>query len=165
MGVPEICKKLIRKLLFELVQVTLGVRSCVLKGQGVAQSYDKLAGLRQPGDIDVWVDTDEEGALRWVKKYQRELDFDYKHVHLNTFDAISVEVHYRPSMSRVPWYMRRVEQFTRENTCWTNVIKLGEGEINIPLLNYNLVFILQHIFGHLFAEEMTLKQYLDYYFG
>ena len=140
------------------------VRSCVLKGQGVAQSYDKLAGLRQPGDIDVWVDTDEEGALRWVKKYQRELDFDYKHVHLNMFDGISVEVHYRPSMSRVPWYMRRVEQFTRENTCWTNVIKLGEGEINIPLLNYNLVFILQHIFGHLFAEEMTLKQYLDYYF-
>lgn len=154
-----------------------GVRSCVLKGQGVATLYKSvgsdvsgvskvsdLSALRQSGDIDVWVDADEEGALRWVKKYQRELDFDYKHVHLDVFDGTSVEVHYRPSTSRVPWYMRRVEHFTREKACWTNAVELGDGKINVPSLEFNLVFILQHIFGHLFAEEMTLKQYLDYYF-
>lgn len=152
-----------------------GVRSCVLKGQGVGALYrvhendnnqnsSDLSMLRQSGDIDVWVDTDEEGALRWVKKYQRELDFDYKHVHLDVLEGTSVEVHYRPSTSRVPWYMRRVEQFTREKACWTNAVELGGGMVNVPSLEFNLVFILQHIFGHLFAEEMTLKQYLDYYF-
>ena len=152
-----------------------GVRSCVLKGQGVGALYrvhendnnqnsSDLSMLRQSGDIDVWVDTDEEGALRWVKKYQRELDFDYKHVHLDVLEGTSVEVHYRPSTSRVPWYMRRVEQFTREKACWTNAVALGDGTVNVPSLEFNLVFILQHIFGHLFAEEMTLKQYLDYYF-
>ena len=152
-----------------------GVRSCVLKGQGVGALYrvhendnnqnsSDLSMLRQSGDIDVWVDTDEEGALRWVKKYQRELDFDYKHVHLDVLEGTSVEVHYRPSTSRVPWYMRRVEQFTREKACWTNAVALGDGMVNVPSLEFNLVFILQHIFGHLFAEEMTLKQYLDYYF-
>ena len=120
--------------------------------------------LRQSGDIDVWVDTDEEGALRWVKKYQRVLDFDYKHVHLDVLEGTSVEVHYRPSTSRVPWYMKRVEHFTREKACWTNAVALGDGMVNVPSLEFNLVFILQHIFGHLFAEEMTLKQYLDYYF-
>ena len=152
-----------------------GVRSCVLKGQGVGALYrvhendnnqnsSDLSMFRQSGDIDVWVDTDEEGALRWVKKYQRELDFDYKHVHLDVLEGTSVEVHYRPSTSRVPWYMRRVEQFTREKACWTNAVELGGGMVNVPSLEFNLVFILQHIFGHLFAEEMTLKQYLDYYF-
>ena len=152
-----------------------GVRSCVLKGQGVGALYrvhendnnqnsSDLSMFRQSGDIDVWVDTDEEGALRWVKKYQRELDFDYKHVHLDVLEGTSVEVHYRPSTSRVPWYMRRVEQFTREKACWTNAVALGDGMVNVPSLEFNLVFILQHIFGHLFAEEMTLKQYLDYYF-
>ena len=154
-----------------------GLRSCVLKGQGVGalyrvhendndnnQSSSDLSMLRQSGDIDVWVDTDEEGALRWVKKYQRELDFDYKHVHLDVIEGTSVEVHYRPSTSRVPWYMKRVEHFTREKACWTNAVALGDGMVNVPSLEFNLVFILQHIFGHLFAEEMTLKQYLDYYF-
>lgn len=163
-----------------------GLRSCVLKGQGIAALYRlhetqnencrpygslnhqpptiNLQGLRQSGDIDVWVNADEEGALRWVKKYQRELDFDYKHVHLDVFDGTSVEVHYRPSTSRVPWYLKRVEQFTREKACWTNAVELGDGMVNVPSLEFNLVFILQHIFGHLFAEEMTLKQYLDYYF-
>lgn len=154
-----------------------GFRSCVLKGQGVGALYrvhendndnnqnsSDLSMLRQSGDIDVWVDTDEEGALRWVKKYQRELDFDYKHVHLDVLEGTSVEVHYRPSTSRVPWYMKRVEHFTREKACWTNAVALGDGMVNVPSLEFNLVFILQHIFGHLFAEEMTLKQYLDYYF-
>ena len=152
-----------------------GVRSCVLKGQGVGALYrvhendnnqnsSDLSMFRQSGDIDVWVDTDEEGALRWVKKYQRELDFDYKHVHLDVLEGTSVEVHYRPSTSRVPWYMKRVEHFTREKACWTNAVALGDGMVNVPSLEFNLVFILQHIFGHLFAEEMTLKQYLDYYF-
>ena len=154
-----------------------GVRSCVLKGQGVGALYrvhenendnnknsSDLSMLRQSGDIDVWVDTDEEGALRWAKKYQRELDFDYKHVHLDVLEGTSVEVHYRPSTSRVPWYMKRVEHFTREKACWTNAVALGDGMVNVPSLEFNLVFILQHIFGHLFAEEMTLKQYLDYYF-
>lgn len=154
-----------------------GFRSCVLKGQGVGALYrvhendndnnqnsSDLSMLRQSGDIDVWVDTDEEGALRWVKKYQRELDFDYKHVHLDVLEGTSVEVHYRPSISRVPWYMKRVEHFTREKACWTNAVALGDGMVNVPSLEFNLVFILQHIFVHLFAEEMTLKQYLDYYF-
>lgn len=154
-----------------------GLRSCVLKGQGVGALYrvhendndnnqnsSDLSMLRQSGDIDVWVDTDEEGALSWVKKYQRELDFDYKHVHLDVLEGTSVEVHYRPSTSRVPWYMKRVEHFTREKACWTNAVALGDGMVNVPSLEFNLVFILQHIFGHLFAEEMTLKQYLDYYF-
>ena len=154
-----------------------GVRSCVLKGQGVGALYrvhdndndnnknsSDLSMLRQSGDIDVWVDTDEEGALRWVKKYQRVLDFDYKHVHLDVLEGTSVEVHYRPSTSRVPWYMKRVEHFTREKACWTNAVALGDGMVNVLSLEFNLVFILQHIFGHLFAEEMTLKQYLDYYF-
>ena len=154
-----------------------GLRSCVLKGQGVGALYrvhendndnnqnsSDLSMLRQSGDIDVWVDTDEEGALRWVKKYQRVLDFDYKHVHLDVLEGTSVEVHYRPSTSRVPWYMKRVDHFTREKACWTNAVALGDGMVNVPSLEFNLVFIVQHIFGHLFAEEMTLKQYLDYYF-
>lgn len=142
-----------------------GFQSCILKGQGVGQLYAKhLLGLRQSGDIDVWVDADEEKILRWAWMYQTELDFDYKHVHIDVFDDTTVEVHYRPLISRVPWRMTVVECFSKEYACWDNCIKLGGGEVNVPSQEFNLVFILQHIYGHLFAEEMTLKQYLDYYF-
>lgn len=142
-----------------------GFRSCILKGQGIAQTYaEPLRALRQSGDIDVWMDADEESALKWVRKYQKNLDFDYKHVHLDVYADTSVEVHYRPSTSRVPWYIIRVERYNKDAVCWDNIIELGGGTVNVPSIEFNLVFILQHIFGHLFADEMTLKQYLDYYF-
>lgn len=51
-----------------------GMRSCVLKSQGIAQLLgNNLRGLQQSGDIDVGVDADEEGAdvqeaYRWMQR-------------------------------------------------------------------------------------------------
>ena len=56
-----------------------GMKSCILKGQGVARYYklkdeslelraNSLGMLRQSGDIDVWVDGGMEKALRWCRR-------------------------------------------------------------------------------------------------
>ncbi len=52
-----------------------GMRSCVLKGQGVAQLYPKLE-RRQPGDVDLWV----EGGREKVLKYMKDSYFGRDHV-------------------------------------------------------------------------------------
>ena len=45
-----------------------GLRSCVLKGQGVARMYDGSLSLRrQPGDIDLWVEGGREKVLQFLK--------------------------------------------------------------------------------------------------
>ena len=41
-----------------------GFRSCILKGQGVGQLYtEHILGLRQSGDIDIWLDADTDTIL------------------------------------------------------------------------------------------------------
>ena len=43
-----------------------GFKTCILKGQGVAQLYGSdLSMLRQSGDIDLWVDGGIKRAMAW----------------------------------------------------------------------------------------------------
>ena len=74
-----------------------GVRSSILKGQGIAKYYDKeLSALRQPGDIDVYVDCGRKKAIEIAKELQGEpVDWDYKHLQLRLWDDVEIEIHYR----------------------------------------------------------------------
>ena len=81
-----------------------GIRSAILKGQGVARYYKAypqplpkgrgdgypngvpLGMLRQPGDIDVYVDCGRERAIEFAHATgQKNVDWDYKHLHLQMF--------------------------------------------------------------------------------
>lgn len=74
-----------------------GFRSCVLKGQGVASIYSEhLRGLRQSGDIDVWMDAPKGEVVEYVMKKASTNEFDQKHIHFHYFDDTEVEVHWYP---------------------------------------------------------------------
>ena len=47
-----------------------------------------------------------------------------------------------------------------------NVVVLpdGYGEITVPTDSFNIVFILSHLYRHLFTEGIGLRQFLDYYY-
>ena len=47
---------------------------------------------------------------------------------------------------------------------WDDVVNVNGALLHVPSLDFNLVYILQHIFSHLIGEELTMKQYLDYYY-
>ena len=40
----------------------------------------------------------------------------------------------------------------------------GAGEIPVPTAEFNLVFLLSHIYRHLFSEGIGLRQVIDYYY-
>ena len=70
------------------------IRSSILKGQGVARYYghteskENLRTLRQPGDIDIFVDCGREQALQFARDCgMRDVRWDYKHLHLHVFNS------------------------------------------------------------------------------
>lgn len=73
-----------------------GLHPTILKGQGIVQCYpESLQKLRQPGDIDVYVDCGLKGALAFAKSLgQEKIEWDYKHLHLKIWDDTEVEMHY-----------------------------------------------------------------------
>ena len=68
----------------------------ILKGQGIALLYEeKLRALRQSGDIDVYVNCGIRKALAFAKSQGlNNVEWDYKHLHLNLWEDTEVELHY-----------------------------------------------------------------------
>lgn len=142
-----------------------GFKSCVLKGQGIATFYgEKLSALRQSGDIDIWIEGDRDKALDYFKRQEVKVSYtSIKHTQVELFDDTEVEVHSRPSWFYSPIHDRRWMKWVKnvENVQFENANALGFCSPNVE---FNLVFILVHIYRHLFEEGIGLRQMLDYYF-
>lgn len=145
-----------------------GFHCCVLKGQGTAQLYDEpLRNLRQCGDIDVWVWPKGDWTLTHDQRTRQILDYmrsicecrhtTYHNTSVNVFSDVEVEVHYTPSWLYSPIENRRLQR-------WFAQIAPREMEREFSSLEFNLVYILLHIYRHLFGEGIGLRQVLDYYF-
>lgn len=141
-----------------------GFRSCILKGQGVGQLYaEHLRGLRQSGDIDVWIEGGLSAVLRLAKKYGVKPVVAEHHVDLPVFDLTEVEAHFTPSYLRCPWHNRRLQRWFEEQAS----IQFGNKNENgwcVPTTEFNLVFLMLHTFRHLTSEGVGLRQVMDYYF-
>lgn len=141
-----------------------GFKSSVLKGQGVGLLYaEHLRGLRQSGDIDVWMDGGFERVNGWVQRVAPTNVVNQHHVDLNVFEGTEVEAHYHPINMTNPWRQRVLKGFIRkcEDSCLSCV---NDGSIHTPTIEFNLVFLMVHIFHHLFTEGVGLRQLMDYYF-
>ena len=87
----------------------------------------------------------------------------YKHLHTIKNKDVLVEFHYLPCISRNPFHNWRLMKFVKASLSLED-IHLDGGVIAAPNIDFNVVFILLHIFSHLFGEETSSKLYLDYYF-
>ena len=142
-----------------------GFRNCILKGQGIAQFYPDPA-LRTPGDIDIWLDGGDEKAIEYVKRFFPECEPTYHHVDFPIGTDLDIEVHYRPSWLYNPFANKRLQNFFIQNADaqFSNSINTAEGCFPAPTVAFNRIYILLHIFRHLFQEGIGLRQLLDYYF-
>lgn len=153
-----------------------GFNTCILKGQGNALLYPKPE-LRMPGDIDIWlyndcgnVDMDDnaKNVIRFCRKYAPNAKACYHHIDFLDTENIPVEVHYRPSWLNCPWYNRRLQAYFELHAAeqFNNTMKLpnGAGQINIPQAEFNVIFLLSHIYNHLLHEGIGLRQLIDYYY-
>ncbi len=143
----------------------LGFRNCILKGQGLAQLYPTPT-LRNPGDIDIWLDGGSDKALEYVKKCFPNSKPTYHHVEFPIAKEVSIEVHFTPSWMHSPIKNKRLQKYIAANAGaqFENQAVTPEGSFAAPTLSFNRVYILLHIYRHLFQEGIGLRQLLDYYF-
>lgn len=144
-----------------------GFRHCILKGQGNAEMYPEPL-MRMPGDIDVWVDADDESIERFVKNKFPEAAKSYKHIKYPIFDDVPVDVHVTPLKFYCPKYDKRLLRWISKHKKeqFENRIQLtsGEKEINVPTARFNTVYQLGHMLIHLYDEGIGLRHLVDYYY-
>ena len=157
------CKELLSNL------TSAGFHPTILKGQGIARLYnldlnddlDKkkaLGRLRQPGDIDVYVSEGLGKAIAYAKSLgQKDIDWDYKHLHLKVWDDTEVELHYHVEVLLNLWKNRKLQKWFMEHQ---NAIFNANDNLDLnsntnrtndtnrfvtPTVEFNVFYILLHI--------------------
>lgn len=143
-----------------------GFRGTILKGVGMAALYPEPL-YRTPGDIDIWLDAEREDIVAYVRKHKENPFVIYHHVDFVEVNGVSIEVHFTPSYFSDFRTNNRFQQYVREQRLLqmehTTVLD-GVGEVHTPTLAFNRVYVLSHIYRHLFDEGVGLRQLLDYYY-
>ena len=140
-----------------------GIRSSILKGQAMAQLYgDTLSSLRQPGDIDIFVDCGRERAIEYAHSLgDSNPQWDYKHLHLKRFIGTEVEMHYVPEVLMNLRKNKRLQKWFEVHK--EEIFTKYDGLVT-PSIRFNLFYILLHIYRHFLYEGIGMRQLLDYYF-
>lgn len=143
-----------------------GFRGTILKGVGMAALYPEPL-YRTPGDIDIWLDAEREDIVAYVRKHKENPFVIYHHVDFVEVNGVNIEVHFTPSYfsdfrtnNRFQQYVRELRPLQMEHT----TVLDGVGEVHTPTLAFNRVYVLSHIYRHLFDEGVGLRQLLDYYY-
>ena len=141
-------------------------RNCILKGQGNALLYPDPY-MRTSGDIDIYLDGGRNRVMQYINKVCPNQVMRYHHVDFPVMKT-AIEVHFTPSYMFFPVHNHRMQKWFKEvmDLQCSNVVTLpdGYGEITVPTMNFNVIYILSHLYRHVFTEGIGLRQLIDYYF-
>lgn len=153
------CKRAIE--LAELFS-SAGLKCCVLKGIGNAQYYPNPP-RRQCGDIDIWVDGERNEVIDYLGSHGEIGHIDIKHCDWKVYADTEVEVHFIPTWFYNPFTNKKLQRWVDGQKVLLFEHKPEIG-INTPTTAFNLVYLLIHIYRHLFDEGVGLRQLVDYYY-
>ena len=143
-----------------------GFANCILKGQGNALLYPDPY-MRTPGDIDIYLSGGRRKIMKYVDQVCQNQVMRYHHVDFPVMKT-AIEVHFTPSYMFCPIHNRRMQKWFKEvmgEQCAHRVsLPDGYGEIHVPTATFNVIYILSHLYRHIFTEGIGLRQLLDYYF-
>lgn len=143
-----------------------GVANCILKGQGNALLYPDPY-MRTPGDIDIYLAGGRKRVMQYINKVCPNQVMRYHHVDFPVMKT-AIEVHFTPSYMFFPIHNSRMQKWFKEvmDLQCSNVVTLpdGYGEITVPTTSFNVIYILSHLYRHVFTEGIGLRQLIDYYF-
>lgn len=144
----------------------VGFRNCILKGQGNALLYPNPY-MRTPGDVDIYLAGGRKKVMLYVNKVCPNQVVRYHHADFPVMKT-AIEVHFTPSYMFFPIHNSRMQKWFKEvmDLQCSNVVTLpnGYGEITVPTMSFNFIYILSHLFRHVFTEGIGLRQLIDYYF-
>lgn len=172
----EVIRKKNEKVNAVAVEVTemfeqVGIENCILKGQGNATMYGNPF-IRIPGDIDIWINPSkaivDHGALLVGERRLPVKKISYRHIEIGLFHDVEVEIHLRPSFMNNLIHNHRLQKWfdvqAKQQFCHTIELPNGVGKMNMPTIDFNLVYQLCHITNHFFYEGIGLRQFVDYYY-
>lgn len=142
-----------------------GMQSILIKGQGLSDIYPDRY-IRTPGDIDLWVRSDRKTIERFVRKERPDAKIFYHHIECKDINGCELEAHFTPSWMFNPLHNHRLQKWFDsefERLKDNHSPFCGDG-VSVPDASFNRVFILLHIFRHLFDEGVGLRQVQDYYY-
>lgn len=143
-----------------------GFANCILKGQGNALLYPDPY-MRTPGDIDIYLSGGRRKIMKYVDQVCPDQVMRYHHVDFPVMKT-AIEVHFTPSYMFFPIHNNRMQKWFEEvmgEQCNHRVsLPDGYGEIHVPQVSFNVIYILSHLYRHIFTEGIGLRQLLDYYF-
>ena len=143
-----------------------GFSNCILKGQGNALLYPDPY-MRTPGDIDLYLAGGRKRVMQYINKVCPNQVMRYHHVDFPVMKT-AIEVHFTPSYMFFPIHNSRMQKWFKEvmgEQCNHRVsLPDGYGEIHVPQVSFNVIYILSHLHRHIFTEGIGLRQLLDYYF-
>ena len=143
-----------------------GFANCILKGQGNALLYPDPY-MRTPGDIDIYLSGGRRKIIKYVDQVCPNQVMRYHHVDFPVMKT-AIEVHFTPSYMFYPVHNRRMQKWFKEvmgEQCNHRAsLPDGYGEIHVPQVSFNVIYILSHLYRHIFTEGIGLRQLLDYYF-
>ena len=143
-----------------------GFANCILKGQGNALLYPDPY-MRTSGDIDIYLSGGRKKIMKYVNRVCPNQVMRYHHVDFPVMKT-AIEVHFTPSYMFCPIHNRRMQKWFEKvmgEQCNHRVsLPDGYGEIHVPHVSFNVIYILSHLYRHIFTEGIGLRQLLDYYF-
>ena len=111
---------------------------------------------------------DAAEIIRMVLEVAPEGHYSLHHVTMPVFDDVAVEVHYRPVFLDNWWKDKLLQHYINEvkDEQFRNRIRLSDGETVICGLtdDFNVVFLMFHMWHHLLSTRNNFKQLIDYYY-
>ena len=137
--------------------------NCLLDGElSIFNSQFSIQEYRTPGDIDIWLHGARKDILNYVRCHVPDCKPVYHHVDFPVIEGLDIEVHFMPSWMNSPVTNHRLQRWFRSFNFQFSIFNYKE--IPSPNIAFNRIYILVHIYRHLFHEGIGLRQLLDYYF-
>lgn len=109
------------------------------------------------------MDCGREKAIEFARKLQGDVDWDYKHLHLEVFGDTKVEMHYRVEVVSNLIQNSKLQAWFNEPEVQSLIFNI-QGNYTCPSIEFNLFYILLHAYRHFLFEGVGLRQLMDYYF-
>ena len=139
-----------------------GYKAVLLKGQGVAHFYPNPLH-RNPGDIDLWVIGRECEVRELARKELGAENVTYHHIGVHNGGMAELEIHTTPSwMYSYPKNRRLQRLFAQWADSGMEIELPDAGRVCVPSDEMNRVYMLVHMYRHVFSEGIGLRQMMDY---
>ena len=142
------------------------VYAILVKGQGIAQCYEKPI-WRACGDVDLLLnDSNYEKAKKFLKPLASEVESERlyaKHLGM-TIDGNVVELHGRLTCGLTTGIDKQIDKvqdavfYGGEVRSWQN----GETQVFLPGADNDVIFVFTHFLKHFYKEGLGLRQICDW---